>query len=73
MPRFRALRESLLSHGTADAFVAAAFEASAHACLQAGDYGEFLKAVQHLNLAIYPALAAVDQAGARPAQASFAS
>ena len=71
VPRFRALRESLLSHGTLDAFVAAAFEASADACLRAGDFGEFLKAVQHLNLTIYPALVADDQAGAHPALASF--
>ena len=70
VPRFRALRESLLSHGTVDAFIAAAFQASARACLRAGDFGEFLKAAQHLNLTIYPALAAVDQAGACPALAS---
>ena len=61
MPRFRALRESLLSNGAPQPFCAAALEASSDACLHAGSFPEFLKSVQQLVHVSYPALAAEHQ------------
>ena len=61
VPRFRALRESLLSLGADGSLVSAALEASADACARAGDWAEFLKAAQQLVLSVYPALAAQEQ------------
>ena len=62
MPRFRALRESLLSNDAPLPIFTAALEASSDACLRAGNFAEFLKSVQQLVLVSYPALAAEDPA-----------
>jgi len=62
VPRFRALRESLLSNNAPLPMFTAALEASSDACLRAGNFAEFLKSVQQLVLVTYPALAAEDQA-----------
>lgn len=61
VPRFRALRESLLSNSAPLPFFTEALEASSDACLRAGSFAEFLKSVQQLVLVSYPALAADDQ------------
>ncbi len=61
VPRFRALRESLLSNNAPLPFFTEALEASSDTCLRAGSFPEFLKSVQQLVLASYPALAAEDQ------------
>ncbi len=61
MPRFRALRESLLSNNAPLPFFTEALEASSDTCLRAGSFPEFLKSVQQLVLVSYPALAAEDQ------------
>ncbi len=69
VPRFRALRETLLSHGAAagdGSFTAAALQASADACARAHDWAEFLKAAQQLVLLVYPALAASEQVAVPP-------
>ncbi|CAL8471070.1 g10612 [Coccomyxa elongata] len=58
VPRFRSLRESLLSHQVVDEFTVAALEASSDACLRACNFAEFLKSAQHLVLTAYPLLAA---------------
>ena len=58
VPRFRALRESLLSNSAPLPLSVAALEASSDACLRAGNFAEFLKAAQQLVLVSYPALAA---------------
>ncbi|BDA45330.1 hypothetical protein COCOBI_07-1170 [Coccomyxa sp. Obi] len=58
VPRFRSLRESLLSHQVVDEFTVAALEASSDACLRARNFAEFLKSAQHLVLTAYPLLAA---------------
>ena len=66
MPRFRALRESLLSNSAPLPFFAEALEASSDACLRAGSFAEFLKSVQQLVLVSYPALAADEQVRRAP-------
>ena len=58
VPRFRALRESLLSNSAQLPFFTAVLEASSDACLHAGNFAEYLKSVQQLVLVSYPALAA---------------
>ena len=67
MPRFRALRESLLSNGAPLHISTAALEASSDACLSAGNFAEFLKSVQQLVLVTYPALAAENEVSTLPA------
>jgi hypothetical protein len=52
--RFRALRESLTSEGVGGALALRAYEASAEACLRAGDVGEYLKCQQRLTTQLYP-------------------
>ena len=55
--RFRALRESLTSEGVSGALALRAYEASAEACLRAGDAGEYLKCQQRLLSQLYPGAA----------------
>ena len=63
VPRFRALRESLLSNNAPLPLSVAALEASSDACLRAQNFAEFLKAAQQLVLVSYPALAADERVG----------
>ena len=63
VPRFRALRESLLSNNAPLPLSVAALEASSEACLRAGNFAEFLKAAQQLVHVCYPALAADEKVG----------
>jgi hypothetical protein len=70
VPRFRALRESLLSNGAPLHVSAAVLEASSDACLRAGNFAEFLKSVQQLVLVTYPALAAEKEVSTLPASLS---
>eukprot|EP00899_Mesostigma_viride_P010057 jgi/Mesvir1/19052/Mv12814-RA.1 len=56
VPKFRMLREALLSLGVgADAFTMKVYETAADVCLHAGDLGEYLKCQQHLLAVCYPA------------------
>ncbi|KAK9901230.1 hypothetical protein WJX75_001499 [Coccomyxa subellipsoidea] len=61
VPRFRSLRESLLSHQVIDDFTVAVLEASSDACLRARNFAEFLKSAQHLVLTAYPLMATRNQ------------
>ena len=56
VPRFRALRESLLSNNAPLPLSVAALEASSEACLRAGNFAEFLKAAQQAGACVLPCL-----------------
>ena len=54
VPRYRSLRESLTSERVTGELALRAYEASADACLAAGDGGEFLKCQQRLLSELFP-------------------
>jgi len=54
VPRFRALRESIVHLGVDGVFSRQAYELAADTCWRAKDWGEYLKCVQQLLSSIYP-------------------